>query len=466
MPLTISFVMLLLGTALSAQPLYSTQKVVNERVIFQDVKEKHQYYYGPGMLKLAADRQGQPVFQLISIRYTGTARYGDANLKSFTNLLQFTVAMEPMDNNELLALRQSLQLPTGASLDPLPVQNLEAVLVCGVLDEEGQGLGFRKRVAGQATAGSSGTSGKGVFWTERAFVAPLDNHEAQLLWDQQKNGRVALSLNYAFYAEAAEVQEIDYRIEGDSVFQAQLGDNLDQIPRDTQIIIVPLVADVLNIQIDADKCPGCLRQLDLNQLSIPPAYAALQVRCYDFAEQLRPEVALKIVEIEAKGISGRPVTIKTRFNSQDPEATLKYISFPYAVSMDDPIRYRYREMPFEGEPYQSPWYYLESGNLIDVTTPGKESPVKRRCTEIEVLPEAFSRRGAKRITLHFIYFLNGIEKKQTLDFVPEGPLLKDLCITFDKENGLKYFTAYSLNNGKRTRGYLKPFPIDEYILVK
>ncbi|MBK9492483.1 MAG: hypothetical protein IPO07_29590 [Haliscomenobacter sp.] len=77
----------------------------------------------------------------------------------------------------------------------MPIRNMEAVIVSGVGDGIADAELHKREVHAEAN------DGKSVLWSERSFVMPLDNYEAQILWDQYKNGRLAVSLNYAFFAD-------------------------------------------------------------------------------------------------------------------------------------------------------------------------------------------------------------------------------------------------------------------------
>ena len=252
------FIVLLLLLAgyntLSAQPLWSTKQQVGERVVFKDDKVRNKYYYGPGKLILSTDRDGKPVFQLIAMRYTGTGLAGTKGEKRFTNLLQFSVSMKPVSTAELESLRKELKLPASAQLSPLPIRHLESVIVSGVgrpgADDSGR---IRKQTGSQ----DQGDTAPGVYWTERTFTVPLENHEAQILWDQQVNGRVAISLNYAFYANVLQYDAQDIKITGDSALVENLKGGIGEITQDTVLSSEIVSGDVLRPLAPGDgDCAG------------------------------------------------------------------------------------------------------------------------------------------------------------------------------------------------------------------
>ncbi|MCC6280541.1 MAG: hypothetical protein IT262_08075 [Saprospiraceae bacterium] len=462
------FIVLLLLLAgyntLAAQPLWSTKQQVGERVVFKDDKVRNKYYYGPGKLFLSTDRDGKPVFQLIAMRYTGTGLAGTKGEKRFTNLLQFSVSMKPVSTAELESLRKELKLPASAQLSPLPIRHLESVIVSGVgrpgADDSGR---IRKQTGSQ----DQGDTAPGVYWTERTFTVPLENHEAQILWDQQVNGRVAISLNYAFYANVLQYDAQDIKITGDSALVENLKGGIGEITQDTVLSSEIVSGDVLNIVVDAEKYPDVFKKIDINENSIPPAYAALEVKCFDFSLDVRPDLAFKSVEIEGTSVTGQPVLVKTKFSQKLPDVTNKFVSFPYALRMDRPLRYRVVEVPYDGDRYQGAWMQIESGaNLVDATTPQKENPVDKFCLDIEITPEYMEENAVLEASVHFLFQYEGRERTQTLSLSQaEGVWFKNICVIYDKEKPLRYFITKKYKDGRTGKGFIRGMPKDGYVLI-
>lgn len=450
------------------QPLWSTRQVIGKRIVFRDAKNRGACYYSPAPLELSVDRSGKPVFQLISLRYTGRALTGDTGEKRFTNLLQFGVNMPALQPEERAEIRAHMRLPANATLLPLPIRHLDAVVVSGLgrPDEPSeQAKRFRKRAGAQ----ESGTEPKsGEYWTERTFTLPLDNHEAQILWDQQINGRLAVSLNYAFYADILKIRDDDLQVSGDSAFVKHVTEANATIARDSGIVTYSIYSDALNIQIDVNKYPDALKRIDLNENAIPPAYPALEVKCFDFSMDIRPDLAFKRVEIEGTSVTGQPVLIKTRFAQKSADLTSKFISFPYALRMDKPIRYRVLEVPYESDPPPAgPWQVKDPGtNLIDATTPHKENPVDRLCVDVETLPEYLEEKELDEVTVGFAFHFDGRPQVRTLTFSPaEGAFYKNVCLNYEKSQSVQYFVSRKYRDGRSTKGLLRAVPADGYVLV-
>jgi hypothetical protein len=457
----------LFQTTGGAQPLLSSKQTVLDRLVFKDAKVRNKYYYGPGKLSLSVDAQGKPVFQLLSLRYTGTALSGTEGEKRFTNLLNFGITMDPFSGEEKEALRQALKLPASADLSPLPIRNLESVIVSGLGKTDQGDAGRLRKHADVQTAGDNKEGAPGVYWTERVFTVPLSNPEAQILWDQQVNGRVAMSLNYTFYADLLKIEKTEVEITGDSVLVQELKDNLEGEQPDTTLNAEVVSAGVVDILVDVKQHPDALKKIDINENSIPPAYAALEIKCYDFSLGLRPDLAFKNVEVEGTSVNGQPVIVKSKFAQKQPDLNSKFISFPYALRMDKPLRYRMVEVPYDGERYTSPWKTLEkSTNLIDISTKQKENPIERFCVDVEILPEFMEENGVVEATVHFVYQYESKPLIQKAIFKKDDEnLFKTICVTAEKAKPVQYFIGKKYGDGRVGKGVLRALPKDGYILI-
>ena len=457
----ITVLMLAHGQA-SAQPVLNTKMNIGGRTIFKDALVKNKFYYGPGALQLSTDKDERPVFQLISMRYTGTTLSNDLGEKRFTNLLMFNVRMEAMTTELKKAIKA--ELPPNADLVPLPIRHLEAVIVSGVGKPDDDSGRMRKH----ATSQQDNPDAPGVYWSERNFTVPLDNHDAQILWDQVEQGRLVMSLNYAFYANVLKIQEESLEVSGDSAYIARINSAIGDLERDTQLVSETIRADVLNIGIDAKKHGDLLKKIDINEASIPPAYAAFEVKCFDFGLGIRPDLAFKTVEIEGESVTGVAVKTKVKFSHKQPDITGKFVSFPYAIRLDKPIRYKVYETPFEGEPTPAAWKILERfANLIDASTLQKNNPLASRCVDVEILPEYLTAKNLKEVTVHLIYQFEGRQQIHSITLGNEKNIFFGTsCITFEQETPIQYMVAKTFADGRKTKGILKPIGKDDYILIR
>ncbi|AEE49557.1 hypothetical protein Halhy_1668 [Haliscomenobacter hydrossis DSM 1100] len=460
---SVFLILILLGVNLTgkSQALWSTKRQVNDLYVFQDIFQKNKYYYSPSKLQLSLDAEGKPKFQLISMRYTGTQLTGDRAEKRFTNLLQFSLALTPISNEDLQNIRTQLGLTARAQLLPIAIQNMDIMIISGVTEGLSEAK-WRKRASTQTETASD----NGVFWNERSFVLPLGNNEAQLLWDQYENGRVALSVNYAFYAPVVQVTDEQISVVGDSVLVKKLTNKLGQIERDTLESNELIKADAINIMVDVVKYPDALKQIDINENSVPPAYPSVEVKCYDFALATRPDLAFKRVYIQGTSVNGQQVEEKIKFSSGERDITTQFVAFRYAVRMDLPIRYKIIEHTFDGSSHESVWVMMpQLSNLIDASTLQKKNPLKQRCIDVELLPEVLAAKNIVELKVHFTYKLYQKTQVQTLSFSADEAL-KSICLTHEKELPLQYYLTRKYADGHQDKSLLRSVSTDDYLLLK
>lgn len=446
-----------------AQPLLSSKQRFNEVAVFRDLIQKNKYYYGPQKLQLKFDADGRPQLQLLSIRYTGVQLTGDRGEKRFTNLLQFALVLPPTEAAELKQIRDQLRLPANAVLQPLTIRNVDVVLISGVLGGLGE-KGMRKRAETQ----SEGNSDRGVSWTERNFVLPLSNAEAQILWDQYEQGLLALSVNYAFYADVVQIPEDKITVTGDAKGVKDLKNQINELPADTLASTELFDADAFDVTIDVQKFPDALKKIDINESSIPPAYPSLSVKCYDFEMDTRPDLAFKRVFVQATSINGQPVEERVKFTNAKDATSTQYIAFKYAVRLDVPMRYKILEYGFDGSSHESAWMLMKPfANLVDATTPQTNNPLLKRCIDIEILPDNMAKDSVEETIVNFVYSFSGKPRINTLVFnkAKDRNFVKSICLAFEVEKPLQYFVTRKYLNGRKEKGYPRQVPQEDYLLI-
>ena len=210
----------------------------------------------------------------------------------------------------------------------------------------------------------------------------LDSLSAQALHAALERGRVLMSLGYAFLGAAAGGVGDEGTLEGAPELVAALQRSISSgtgpsagAPADTARLHV-VRAGTLPIGLDTTRWPDLLRRVDLNDRA-PPGYAALDVYCYDFNNAIRPDLAEKIVDIDAEGVGGRRVTLQTHFTSDQPDVYSASVRFPVAVRIDRPYRYRVEEVKRDGLAHAGSWREVaEWSRILDITTPPKPAGVR------------------------------------------------------------------------------------------
>ena len=452
----------------NAQPVASSKQTIENVEVYGDLKNSNLFYYAPGELKLALEGDGKPKFQLLEMRYTGSSAYGDNGDKRFMNVVQFSVTMEQVTAKQLRSVREHLN-PGSPDLRPLPVRSIEAFLVAPV--GEGQEGSAYKKIGKDGSfqaEGKTGASDKYGFWTERTFTLKLENHEAQLLWDQVATGKLALSVGYAFYADIVAGGKADVEITGDTALTKNFETATEPfLTMDTLAVTQVIKADAFPVYVDAAKWPGLLKKIDINE-GVPPGYAALEVRCFDFANDLRPDLAVKGIDISATGVGGQTVNLPTqKFLRSEPDLYAKQIRFPYAVKLTLPYRYRVIEYTVDGSKQISEWRTANSwASHLDITTPEKENAFLTKEIDIEVQPEDFKGGKVTRMDVYVLYRLDDKLREMKLSFDGEDTLpIKQANLRCDKGTAIMYKCIWTFADDTKRESVEKNVSEDNYLYL-
>lgn len=452
----------------NAQPVASSKQIVENMEVYGDLKNSNLYYYAPGDLKLALEGDGKPRFQLLEMRYTGSSAYGDNGEKRFMNVVQFSVTMEQANAGVLRSVKQQLNKGS-VDLRPLPVRSIKAFLVAPV-GETQEGSAYKKigKDGSFQAEEKTGASDKNGFWTERTFTLKLENHEAQLLWDQVATGKLALSLGYAFYADLIGGGKGDLEITGDSVLAENFESSTQNLLTvDTLAATQVVKADAFPLHVDVAKWPGLLKKIDINE-GVPPGYAALEVRCFDFANDLRPDLAVKGIDISAMGVGGQTVSLTTqKFLRSEPDLYAKQIRFPYAVKLTQPYRYRIIEYTVDGSRRTSEWKTADSWTShLDITTPEKENAFLKKEIDIEVPLQDFSDRGVVRADVYVLYTLEGKARRMKVSFESDEALpIKEATFKCDKATPITCKAMWTFADETKRESDEKNVSEDNYLYL-
>ena len=403
--------LLLLPVEGASQALRSSLQTIAGVDVYRDVVREHRFYYLPGALSLGREGDGRPRFQLLQMRYTGTGLVGDQGAKAFFNVVQLGVERDPVSSEQLRAIREALG--PEANLDPLPISSVEAVLVMPLGTNDG-----RYRRIGRTAGGESEGDPGGGDWTQRYFTVRLDPHEAELLWDQVEAGHLGFSVAYAYYADLVDDTAGEVEVSGDSASRAELDESLAELTRqDSTASPHAIRTGNVPLSLDIAAWPDLCRRIDLNE-GAPPAWAFLELRCYDFANQLRPDLAMKTVELSATGVTGAPINLRPiRFLAARPEEHTRQVRFPYAIDLGQPYRYRVVEYTLEGEARPGNWQTAGDWvGLLDLTTPPEQIPYSEHAIEIEADTAAFRAAGVERVDLHLLYRRDGIAQRESVSW--------------------------------------------------
>lgn len=319
--------------------------------------------------------------------------------------------------------------------------------------------------------GEEGSSKKNQFWNQRTYTIRLDKFGSQLIADQLKNEQLALSVAYAFVAEGvspdmSDTLEIEGTPEEVKEFQRLFKDHMRKADNDSSLITKVVYASAFGVQADINKWPELVTQLDVNE-SLPPAYASMDVRCYDFKDRLRPDLFQKVFEARAIGVNGEVVSARTNFSNKQVDLYKRRIVLPKAIQLKEPFAYRIIEVSQAGKQMESKWQVNPRWKgTIDISTEEDAGElVLVRVVEVELDPELLQKDQFKGLHFKFRTQLGMEEVEQKLSFLPaDREYLKSVKILHNQNSSIHY-CALELADGSFDEKN-KHELLDDYIYIK
>ena len=340
--------------------------------VYPDHAKPDVFYYPPGRLRIARKRDGRPDLTFYQLRYTGSPERGDEGLFLTRSILGFRVIMEQASQEQLSRARAELRETSGrVCLQPMPIRRIVAGLVLTRLDPgRPQGSGETTVMPNGEFESSEGATGaSGGFWTERYYSVELDDHTSNLVWDALHNQSVVMSFSYAFVAPGIPADEPLAELSGHpgavAAVRRMLEEQGEALAGNESIVVR---ADAFAIKVDPEYMSTVMKRFDVES-RLPPAFRLFTVYCFDFADELRPDLYEKHVEIEAEGINGRWVRSDVYFRAAEPDLTAQRVRFHHVVRMDRPYQYRVVEIALDGRRVVGEWIERDSWkHVLDVTT--------------------------------------------------------------------------------------------------
>ncbi|MFT4600983.1 MAG: hypothetical protein ACI857_001160 [Arenicella sp.] len=344
---------------------------IGEIKIYKDYDNKDQYYYSPGGILISENNEGKPEFKFLQMRYSGSAATGDKGKFLFKSILQVAVNFQTVKALELDAIRMAMGTNENARFSPLPISDVNAFLVYAAVDDSNNS----GQINGQIENNENGEGDGGLStWQKKTFTVSLDNATSQLFWDALESGNTIISFSYEYHSlchlreSEAMLSVSSTGLDSDSLTDVftpnkEATDSLS-IKETNQLVY----ANSSALNFDAKKYPDLLVKIDINESRVPPDFAVLEVRCYDFNNKDTDDLYAKSIEIEATGMNNKTVKQKVAFYSYD-NSYYHSIHFPYAVKMNLPYKYRVIEIREDGSRSYSKWTTQKSWTkLIDITT--------------------------------------------------------------------------------------------------
>ncbi|MEX2499796.1 MAG: hypothetical protein WD397_13085 [Wenzhouxiangellaceae bacterium] len=358
----------LLPILAAAAPDLRHGRSVEGLTVYPDTQHDQRFYYAPGKVVVDSDADGRPGFHLLSTRFVGTAASGNQGLMDQRNMLTFRIRLQPHDRARLAAARESLQGGRRAAVDlrPLPIRRMPTRLIYTPVETE-EAYALPQASLDGETGESQG------YWTERSYSLRLGARDAQMLIDALERGGVILSVSYAFIADGVGMETGFDELTGSPELVEMIEAELEPDDEDGGIGPRLVAADTTTIAVDTARWPDLIRQIDINE-RLPPGFAVLDVRCYDFQREDQREdprgLYEKRVDIRAQTVAGMPIVESLYFSRRQPERFADRVRFPVAVHLDRPYEYRVVSVFADGRVViETDWTRRERWTaLLDVTT--------------------------------------------------------------------------------------------------
>jgi hypothetical protein len=360
-----------------SEPVFASAKIYSGLTVYADNKSPTTFYYAPGKLLIAQDKDNRPDISFLQMRYTGTSATGDQGQFRTRSILSFHVKMS--QPAALSAARTAMrnQGLNVTILRPLSIRRVATMLNYIPLKPDAptpapQESGEKSLPVGSGALEQGEAPPTDEHWSERIFTLSPDDLTSQALWEAFQTGKVILSLSYAFYADG--IPADTKPIIGGNVQIPGLLDEPKTVDGKPQKGPCLIAADVVAVTVDAKSLPERFKKIDIND-NVPANYAVLSIYCYDFNNALRPDLYEKAVEIQATSITRKPLLKTVRFSKTTPDVYSSAVKFQFAVSLRDPYKFRIHEISNSGEEKVLPWQAGKPwSQMLDVTTPEAERP--------------------------------------------------------------------------------------------
>lgn len=349
--------------SLIAQPALDRPREAGPLTVFPDAEVGGRFYYLPGPLELA-NRNGRPAMLFLLTRYTGSRVTGDQGESQVFAHLSFGVEQEAVRADAIERARRVLAAEgvSRPDLRLLPIRRTEAQVVYAPLSG-----GEADTLSGGAFESERPSAGT---LKERRYTLRLDRYTAEALWKMFESERTLVSFSYAYVASGVIGSGGQIETEGDVGTDATF-EGPDALADDAQAAGLRTVrADAFEILVDPEEDADLIRVVDMNaDRPLQPNHGVLDIRCYDFRNDLRPDLAMKIVELEGRAANGRVARDMVIFRASAPDEAVHRVRFPFAVRLEAPLRYRIREIATDGEELDLGWQERDWIGVLDVSTP-------------------------------------------------------------------------------------------------
>ncbi|WP_109302600.1 hypothetical protein [Aquimarina sp. AU474] len=353
---------------LTAQPNMSDRHLIQEVIIYGDESDKNTFYYAPKTIQLDENEEGEPSFSFVKMTHIGSRSRGTETWKQ-SSMIQFTISPRTLSSKQLKYVKGILKERICQSCKlrflPMPIKKMEAHLVYVDLETNKEEI-----LTANYTKNDSKEKFEGGIWNTKTFTIRPDKHTTQIIWDGIKKEKGVLSVAYALWGNGKYTDSISYMFNGPKelaeVFHNLNNDSLKTKEEKASGTLISTGAYAVDV--DINKWPELLNEISFES-TLSPRYGLIDVYCYDFTNQIRPDLVAKLIEFQAEGVRNKKVTSELEFNKDSPDVYAYELRFKYAVRLDKPLRYKVIELTQKGEVIEGSWQQKENWTgIIDVSS--------------------------------------------------------------------------------------------------
>ena len=297
----------------TADPVLNQMKTIAEKiVVFPDHQSARSYYYVPSTLNISQSF-GKP--QFFFYKYVYIKQDSSGTTQTAGGVLSLSIEL----SDEKPALEQMM----GGSYEykVVPIETMRSTLLYNTIGgekSEGKGTTEPEELAGRVTP-----------FTKKSFSIPLGRETASYLWkifEEKKS--LGLSIDCEFSYDGYELKEGKYE-------EAERTDRMS-IP----------------VAVSMERDPDLFKVINLaNKVSF--TYRTLTVLCFDFANEVNPDVMKKTVEVKIETAKGQK-DFKTVFFSKDVEPQQE-LSFNIPEKKGGTYQYRVMRVFKDGRSEKGDW---------------------------------------------------------------------------------------------------------------
>ncbi|MDD5476435.1 MAG: hypothetical protein PHU03_07995 [Syntrophales bacterium] len=319
MRLMVLLIILLFPLSIQAAPDLGTYRDIDGVRVFQDHQDTNTWYLAPARPALGSITDHEPDYGFDIYRYGGRSGTGDRELFWVKGILNMGIERD-RDGGSPARIRSVLH-DSGISnprLRSMPVAETMAKLLFADQSREWR---------------------QGSRWAGEHLLLLLDRYLAEILWESVTAGQTQVSITLEEHLSGL-------RREGDEWNESQT-----------------VVVSTLPIDLDMEAFPHKFRRTNLGGRMVR-GYTGMDIFCFDFLEELDPDLYAKIVEV-AIPTPGRDLVEEVTFRPDSEYRTR--IDFKLSRDLDEPYRFRVTRILNDGSRDVGPWTAKKGDTLLDVT---------------------------------------------------------------------------------------------------